>query len=603
MMGGRVVRIGCGAGFWGDSPEGARQLVETGDLDYLVLDYLAEVTMSILARNRLKNPEQGYAPDFVHQVVVPFAAKLNGRRTKVVANAGGVNPDGCRRAIERELARLGVAMKVVAVTGDDLMPRLAALRRQGVREMTTGDPLPENVLSANAYLGAAPIAAALRAGADIVVTGRCVDSALVLGPLIHEFGWRADDYDRLASGSLAGHVLECGPQCTGGFCTDWEAVKDGWENIGFPIAECRSDGSFVVTKPEGTGGAVTTGTVAEQVTYETGDPTRYVLPDVVCDLSQVTVREIAKDRVEVRGARGLPPTPAYKVSATYADGYRCLATLLVKGRDAAAKAQAVAKAIIDRTSRIFERDGFSPYTETSVELLGAEHTYGPHARTAHTREVMLKIGVRHDDEKALAIFAREIYPASTATVQGIGGVFGGRPKVQPVVRLFSFLVPKSQVEVALEDSAGSARVAMSASGIDLRSKDPEPPPPGYLAGVPDGPVETVPLVDLAIARSGDKGDLSNIAVLARRPEYLPLLWRQLTPDAVRAYMSHLVRGRVERFAWPGLHGMNLLLHQALGGGGVASLRYDPQGKGHAQMLLDFPIEVPRRWLDDGTVKR
>lgn len=592
-----VVRIGCGAGFWGDTPEGPRQLIEQGRLDYLVLDYLAEVTMSILARLRQRNPELGYVPDFVQHVVSPYAERLKECGIRVVVNAGGLNPKGCKLAIERELDRLGVSLRVAAIEGDDLLPRVESLRAADVREMYTGDALPQDLLSINAYLGAWPIAAALAAGADIVVTGRCVDSALVLGPLIHEFGWRSDQYDLLAAGSLAGHVLECGPQCTGGFSTDWQASSAGWENIGFPIAECRPDGGFVVTKPEGTGGIVDTGTVAEQVTYETGDPARYILPDVVCDLSRVVVREVGPDRVEVSGARGLPPTRTYKVSATWTDGYRCMATLLVKGIDAAAKAQAVADAILRRTSRILAREGHSGYSETSVELLGAEHTYGPHARTTDTREVVLKIGVRHESEKALAIFAREIYPASTATVQGIGGVFGGRPRVQPLVRLFSFLLPKEIVAVTLESGGRVTPIAIP----EGRDPVPAPPTPYFpdTTALKPGTIVKVPLVRLAIARSGDKGDISNIAVLARKPAYLPIIWAQLTPEAVRAYMGHLMNGQVERYPWPGLDGMNFLLHGALGGGGVASLRYDPQGKGHAQMLLDFMLEVPKHLIDDG----
>ncbi len=597
----RIVRIGCGAGFWGDSPEGPRQLIESGGIDYLVLDYLAEVTMSILARARQRNPDLGYVTDLIQHVVAPYAARLKRDGIRVVVNAGGLNPEGCRRAIERELARLGIPLSVAAVTGDDLLPRFQALRESGVREMYTGEPLPRSVLSVNAYLGAWPIAAALAAGADIVVTGRCADSALVLGPLIHEFQWREDQHDLLAAGSLAGHVLECGPQCTGGFSTDWQVASESWENIGFPIAECRADGSFVVTKPEGTGGIVSTGTVAEQITYETGDPARYVLPDVVCDFSRVTVRNVGRDRVEVTGARGLPPTPTYKVSATWADGYRCMATLLVKGIDAGAKARAVADAILRRTTRILAREGHAGYSETSVELLGSEHTYGPHARATETREVMLKIGVRHESDQALAVFSREIYPAATATVQGIGGVFGGRPKVQPLVRLFSFLLPKERVTVALH-MEGEPRPVANSAGTELPAPAAPPMPEPAFAkthGGPAGRTVRVPLVRLALARSGDKGDTSNIAVLARRPEYLPFIWTQLTPAAVHAYMAHLMTGHVERFPWPGLNGMNFLLHGALGGGGVASLRYDPQGKGHAQMLLDFMLDIPKHLIDDG----
>ncbi len=594
----RTVRIGCGSGFWGDTPEGARQLIERGDIDFLVMDYLAEITMSILARMRQRQPEAGYATDFVSQLIVPHARALAQRGIRVVVNAGGVNPSGCKAAVERALAAQGVQLKVAAVLGDDVMGQADALRAAGVREMFSGAPLPASLLSANAYLGAFPIAEALDRGADIVITGRCVDSAVALGPLVHAFGWRPGQFDLLAAGSLAGHVLECGAQCTGGFATDWREMQAGWADIGFPIAECRADGSFVVTKPVGTGGAVTVQGVAEQVTYEIGDPRSYLLPDVACDFSQVRLQQQGPDRVEVRGARGQAPTGRYKVSATHVDGHRCIATMLVRGREASDKARAVAAAILVRTRALLARDGFGDYGETSVELLGTEEGYGAQASVGarQTRELVLKLAVRHADARALEIFSREIFPTSTSTVQGLAGAFGGRPKVQPVVRLFSFLLDRATVPVALDMDGETRALPMSeppAGGASVAA------PAWVLPAVPGGARTTVPLVAIAYGRSGDKGDISNIAVLARRPEFAPLLRDMLTPERVRAQLAHLVQGRVERFDWPGLNGFNFLLHEALGGGGVASLRYDPQGKAHAQLLLDMPVEVPQAWVDAG----
>ncbi len=594
-----MVRIGCGSGFWGDTPEGARQLIAHGDIDYLVMDYLAEITMSIMARMRQRQSEQGYATDFVSQLIVPHARALAERRIRLVVNAGGVNPAGCKAAVERALAEQGVSLRVAAVLGDDVMPQLVTLNAPSTREMFSGEPLPGKPVSANAYLGAFPIAQALAQGADIVITGRCVDSALVLGPLIHEFGWTHEQYDLLAAGSLVGHVLECGPQCTGGFATDWADMQSGWVDMGFPIAECCADGSFTVTKPAGTGGAVTVQTVSEQITYEIGDPRAYVLPDVVCDFSRVQVRQEGPDRVAVQGASGRVPTPHYKVSVTHADGFRCMATLLVRGIDAAAKAQAVGQTILARTRTLMQGEGFADYTETSIERLGAEDAYGPHARSGAqaTREVVLKLGVRHADAKALEIFAREIFPTSTSTVQGLAGLFGGRPKVQPVVRLHSFLMDKQAVPVAVEMEGVRQSISL-APGAPLEAQLQCHGAPGAPLEVgQQGPRVRVPLIAVAYARSGDKGDISNIAVLARRPEFVPLLREQLTAEAVRAHLSHLVQGRAEQFEWPGLHGFNFLLHEALGGGGVASLRYDPQGKAHAQLLLDMPVEIPQAWVD------
>jgi hypothetical protein len=323
---------------------------------------------------------------------------------------------------------------------------------------------------------------------------------------------------------------------------------------------------------------------------------------VVCDFAQVQVREIGADRVSVQGARGKPATDRYKVSATYVDGFRCMTTMLVRGIDASPKARAVARAILDRTRMVFERDGFADYSETSIELLGTEDAWGPHARDGAraTREVVLKLGVRHADARALDVFAREIFPTSTSTVQGLSGVFGGRPKVQPVVRLWSFLLSKASVPVALHVDGGERAVGI-APGVPLAvSRDAVVEDAGT---VPAGPTASVPLVSIAYARSGDKGDISNIAVFARRPEFLPLLRARLTAARVREYFAHLAHGEVERYAWPGLDAFNFVLHQALGGGGVASLRYDPQGKAHAQLLLDMQVDVPQAWLDKGWITR
>lgn len=593
-----TVRIGCGAGFWGDSPEGPAQLVNAG-VDYLILDYLAEITMSILARMRAKNPDLGYATDFVSLVMKPLARDIAAKRIKVVTNAGGVNPHACRRALEAVLGDAGVSLKIAVVAGDDLSPMADKLRRDGVREMFSGAPLPERLASVNAYIGAFPIAAALREGADIVITGRCVDSALALGPLIHEFGWLAGDHDLLSAGSLIGHVLECGAQATGGIFTDWRLVASGWDDMGFPIAECSRDGTFRLTKPKGTGGMVSPATVAEQIVYEVGDPACYILPDVVCDWSGVRVEHAGKDRVKVSGARGLPPTANYKVSATYADGFRASVTMMIAGRDAAAKARAVGEAIVKRSGRLMSKAGFAGFTETSLEVLGAESSYGASSRAKAAREVILKIAVRHASREALAIFAREIYPAATAMAQGLTGFAGGRPEPAPVIRLFSFLVPKAEIaiSVSVDDREISLPATHPQTGEPVRRRAARSV--AALAGNAAGETVEVPLIALAHGRSGDKGDIANIGVLARQPEFTGILRERLTAAAVKRYFAHFARGKVERFEWPGLHGFNFLLHEGLGGGGIASLRHDPQGKAMAQILMDFPVEVPAYWLAPG----
>ncbi len=586
----KTLRIGGGGGFWGDTEHGAIQLVEKGNIDVLVMDYLAEITMSLLARARARQPQAGFAPDFV-SLMGRLARPLADKNIRVVVNAGGVNPLGCRDAIEAALKKAGVELRVAVVTGDDVMPLADELREQGSKEMFSGTPLPKDLWSMNAYLGARPIAAALAAGADIVITGRCTDSALALGPLMHAFGWKDDDYDRLAMGSLVGHILECGTQATGGITTDWQDVP-GWDDMGFPIAECSADGTFVLSKPDGTGGLINLQTIAEQVVYEIGDPRRYILPDVVCDFSDVRIDDIGSNLVRITGARGTAPTPSYKVSATYADGFKASGTMMIAGRDATAKARRTAEAILARSRRLMTARNIGDFRRTSIEVLGAEDTYGASARMAASREVILKVAVHHDDKEACEIFSREFLPSATAMAQGITGFAAGRPKVGPLVRLHSLLIDKDKLtlRVTIGDRTYDVKDSISAVAQPASPSAPQP------ALVPVGPLATVPLIALAYGRSGDKGDSANIGILARRPEFVVAIDASLTADAVKDYFAHILTGPVERFPLPGLHGFNFLLHGALDGGGVASLRHDPQGKAFAQMLLDAPIKVPAAWL-------
>jgi hypothetical protein len=592
----KIVRIGGASGFWGDSRVAAPQLVASGQVDYLAFDYLAETTMAILAGARMKNPQLGYATDFVDVAMRSVLPELAARRIKVVSNAGGIHPEACARALEARIAEAGLALTVAIVDGDDVGAQIAALAARGTRDMFRGEPLPAQVLSANAYLGALPIARALAAGADIIVTGRVVDSALVLGPLMHEFGWRADDYDRLAAGSLAGHIVECGCQATGGLFTDWQTVPD-WAEIGYPIVECHADGAFRVTKPAGTGGLIARAAVAEQLLYEIGDPAAYVLPDVTCDFRRVTIEQDGTDHVRVAGARGFAPSDTYKVSATALRGFRAAATLVIVGIDAVAKAERTGQAILARTRRLLREGGLADFTATHVEVIGAESSYGPHARTRASREVMLRVVADHGERAALDIFAREIAPAGTSWSPGTTGPGTGRPAVQPRVEPFAFLLDKALVPARVRIGGRHETVIAPAARADAvpRARDADDAEPALPAsGADDEPPETLPLVALAWARSGDKGDLSNVGIIARRREWLPLLWSRLTPERVKAHLAHLVAGEVERFHLPGIAAINFVLHDALDGGGAASRRLDPLGKGMAQILLDMAIEVPRR---------
>jgi acyclic terpene utilization AtuA family protein len=444
-----TVRIASGQGFWGDDLDAPVRQVERGPIDYLMMDYLAEVTMSIMQKQRARNPEAGFARDFIPLMerIFPRCAEAG---IRVVTNAGGVNPRGCAEALVEAGRRAGVAgrMTVGMVTGDDLMDRMDELLAGGheLRNMETDEPLDairDRVQSANAYIGARPIIRALEMGADVIVTGRSTDTALTYGPMIHEFGWALDDYDKLAVGVVAGHINECGAQCTGGNCLiEWWDIPD-LADVGFPIVEASADGSFVVTKHEGTGGRVTRSTVAEQIVYEMGDPTSYITPDVVADFTTIHLDDQGHDRVRVHGVKGSPETEFLKVSIAYTDGYKAVGTLTYAWPDAAAKAHSAAKVLRERMDRL----GLQ-FDEVRTELVGWDSTHGPLAGEppADLPEVQLRVGVRSHDRASVERFTREIAPLVLTGPPSVTGFAGGRPRVQEIMAYWPALIRKEAVQ-------------------------------------------------------------------------------------------------------------------------------------------------------------
>ncbi len=596
-----MIRIGGATGYWGEADLALPQFLAEGDLDFIVFDYLAEITMSIMARAKAADPEKGYATDFVSAIVASHLQAIADSGVKLISNAGGVNPEACGRAIRQLIEGAGLSLKVAVITGDDLMPKLDEVLATEPAEMFTGEPTPprEAIASANAYLGAFPIAEALNQGADIVVTGRCVDSAVTLGACIHRFGWQRNDLDLLAAGSLAGHLIECGPQATGGNYTDWQEVADTLHEVGYPIAEIAADGGVVMTKPKGTGGCVTIGTVGEQLLYEIGDPAAYYLPDVICDFTQVALEQVDQDRVSVAGARGRGAPAQYKTSMTWADGWRAGMIGFYVGARAAAKARIFSDEAIQRARRKLSKMGAQDYVDVCVEVVGDESHWGEAARYVRSREVAVKVACRHADRRATDLLMRELAGVGLGAPAGFCAFAGTRPKSSPVIRLFSILADRDLVDIQIHTAdqsqsfSDSVAATETSADAEVESIDTE--------ALTDESAEQieVPLERLAWARSGDKGDKANIGVMARKREYFPWIAAALTESYVASRFAHFMASpEMDRYALPGLPALNFVLHHALGGGGVASLRNDPQAKGYAQILLDTPVSIPAQLLED-----
>jgi hypothetical protein len=451
VSGSRVVRVAAGQWFWGDDLDAPRRQVEGGPVDYVMLDYLAEVTMSILQKQKERDPQLGYARDFVDAVESMLPVILE-RGVRVIANAGGVNPLACARAVLDRVAKLGHGgqVRLGVVTGDDLLPRLDELLANGheLRNMDTGAPLSsvrDRVLAANAYLGSVPIVEALAQGAQIVITGRSTDTALTMAPLRHEFGWGADELDKLASGIVAGHIIECGAQCSGGNCLyDWRNIPD-LANVGYPIVEGSADGSFVVTKHAGTGGLVSMQTITEQLVYEMGDPRRYVTPDVVADFTTIRLRADGANRVHVSGVKGAPGPTELKVSIAYSAGYKAIGTLVYAWPDALDKAQAADAILRQRLDRLGLR-----FDRILTEFVGAGATHAGLAGETNPPEVQLRVGVRGEDRQAVERFTREIAPLVLNGPPSVTGFAGGRPKVEEVVAYWPALLDRAVVRTKVE---------------------------------------------------------------------------------------------------------------------------------------------------------
>ena len=585
----KMVRIGAATAFFNDSRMGIAQLLEkTTALDYIIFDFLAESVMGGLGRSLADGQGTGFIADFIDGYILPHLPALLERGVRVVANAGGLDPAACASALGRAAKTAGLQPRIGVVSGDNLTARQSTFITDETADMFDGASIRDTIARADrvnsvvAYPGAFPIAAALSAGAQIVITGRAVDSALALGALIHEFGWGPEDFDLLAAGTLAGHLLECSAQVTGGTFTDWRDVPD-WAGIGMPIGECHEDGTLVITKPDGTGGLVSVGTVSEQLLYEVSDPQRYCVADVICDFTDVRLRQAGPDHVAVTGARGLGRTDTFKASLTYDAGWRATTLIPVIGLESGAKARRVGAEIFARTEVMLRQHQLPPLLKSRCDIIGGT---GEGPTTALCRLV-----VDHATREGAQWLVRE--QASAISHMSVGISLGLGTTVRPVQGIASFLVPKSEVTLYVT-------VDGQAVSFVVRTDTRDAGHAAILAPFPALPTDiaadrTVPLIRLAWARSGDKGNLFNLAVIARAPEYLPYIAAALTPDRIGAHYGRaLDRDRpfaVDAYSVPGLSALNFVVRDAMEGGVLASTSLDPVAKGMAQLLLDLPVAV------------
>lgn len=586
-----AVRIGNASGYWGDDPEALLRQVSGGPLDYVTMDFLAEITMVILQRQRARDANAGFAYDFIEHLKLALPAIAESGVT-VIVNAGGINPAGCAAAVRALCDTVGVALPIGTVTGDDLLPRLDALEAAGASfDHMDGerryDEIRGRVVAANAYISARPVVEALRGGARIVVTGRTTDAALILAPLVHEFDWAWDDWDRLAAGIAAGHLLECGAQVTGGNFTDWQRVPSMLD-IGYPIAEVQADGEFVVTKHPNTGGMVSARTVTEQLLYEIGDPRAYLTPDVIADFTSLRLAQEGPDRVRVTNARGLPPPPTLKVSMVYRQGWRAAGTVLLSGPNVIAKGEQLAEMVWHRVG--------TDFADRRTDFIGFSACWGGVAAAAgpEPNEVVFRLAVADPDRAKLKRFANHLLGFALQGPPGLG-IFGGRPDVQEAFGFWPALVPRELVTAAVTIDGGAPVEVPIALPAGRAARDADPLDEPAAAGTERGRAartSKVRLGTIAYARSGDKGDHANVGVAARSPAAYAFLRETLSAKRVHGFFRDIVEGPVERFELPNLLAFNFFLRHALGGGGTLSLRADHQGKTLAQGLLTLELDVP-----------
>jgi len=606
----RPVRIGNAHGFWGDRIEAAAEMLAAEpDLDFVTFDFLAEVSMSILAVQRSRNPDAGWPRDFLEVIRSLTPYWRSGGRCRLIANSGGLNPLACARACQQVLVEAGCGDRSIAVvSGDNVLDQLRTASADAplFRNLDTTEPIgriSNQLVTANAYLGAKSIGDALATGADLVITGRVADPSLTVGACAFFHGWKWDDWDRLAQATVAGHLIECGAQVTGGISTNWMDLPS-IDQIGFPIVEIDDSGVFSITKPRGTGGIVSEATVKEQLVYEIGDPGTYLSPDVTVSFLELKLQEEAQDRIRVSGARGRPAPPTYKVSATYQDGYRAQGQLTIYGDRAVAKAQRAGEAVIERL-----RSRGITFRESLIECLGTEacHPAGINSEiAARLRETVLRISVADESRESVEQFTRELMPLITAGPPGTTGYAEGRPRIHPIFRYWPCLIERDRATAVVSVLESAEHNGTSVKSTLKTVSNPIVPPSLIEAIEASVPRTTLPptlrtnvgvrvddvriddvqwLCDVASARSGDKGQGANIGVIAHSAEFYDYLHHNLTAPVVASYLGIEDSSRITRYELPNLGAFNFVVRGIL----ANSLRVDAQGKTLGQVLLNLPL--------------
>lgn len=588
------ITIANAGGFWGDDLAALRRQIEGGEIDYITSDYLAEITMSILKKQQLKNPELGYITDFVDQMT-DVAGLMLAKKVRMITNAGGINPLGCARAILDKLSKKGIELKIAIVEGDNIYAHISDMypSKTSFKNMETGesfDTVRPKLQSANVYLGLPPILKALETGADLILAGRVTDTSITMAPMVYEFDWQLNDWDKLASALIAGHIIECGAQSTGGNFTDWHLVKN-WENMGYPIVEVNSDGTFMVTKHKNTGGLVSVNTVKEQLVYEMGNPANYISPDVVADFLSIQLEHDGENRVKVFGIKGKPSTKFLKVSMAYQDGYRSTAAIMISGPDARKKAEVFIDTFWKRIGIDFEK--------RNAEMIGYDACHKNLAPAIEPNEIYLRFSVFDQDKSKMEIFAKSIAPLILSGPPGVC-VTGGRPAAMGVMTYYPTLIPKELIEskVSLLNFMGEIIENHQVSSVtgfenEMENQDENCQISAEIPVFPKFPenTEKVKLKEICLARSGDKGDMANIGVVARNSAFYEYLKKYLTADLVKLWFSELCKGKVVRYELDKLQALNFLLEESLDGGGTKSLMIDAQGKTFASALLNCEMEV------------